>query len=312
MLIMASLSTNLFSTSNCYLTSAVSVEASSVAACLQTSLPAEELNLSRIFQALLQASQNAHGISSLSSDPALIHPAPASATSHVTASLHELQIAMAIFTIGSLFNHSCEPVATARFDGRQLDVLTTTPIIPAGKPITITYGPTRALMPSAQQRQKALASYHFVCKCPACFDVDPARESSTRAQSLEIAASQHGVDVAKAEQMLLQCVELYTSAAEALPLSRVQDAIARLRADRCDWLGAAAMAEASAKSLESAGGQGVELGASWLKAAQLYLRTSLLNNAATAAIKAKANLMAVHVEHPLAAELHTITKVLSL
>ena len=79
---------------------------------------------------------------------------------------------MAMYPLASLVNHACAPNARVQYDGRQLQLVSASPMRPSAE-VTISYGPTAGRTPLATRRAQLQEQYHFICHCPACEDEEP-------------------------------------------------------------------------------------------------------------------------------------------
>lgn len=77
------------------------------------------------------------------------------------------RIALAVYPIASLMNHSCQPNVALCFDGSKLTARAIVPI-KAGGPILHCYGPQKGALVTPLRRQQLQEQYHFVCQCQAC------------------------------------------------------------------------------------------------------------------------------------------------
>ncbi|PSC76706.1 exostosin-like glycosyltransferase isoform B [Micractinium conductrix] len=79
----------------------------------------------------------------------------------------EDRLGLALYPVGALMNHSCQPNVAARFEGGTLAVRTLE-AVPAGEPLLHCYGPQVGEMTTAQRRAMLQQQYHFACACRAC------------------------------------------------------------------------------------------------------------------------------------------------
>ncbi|XP_042378044.1 SET and MYND domain-containing protein 4-like isoform X1 [Zingiber officinale] len=89
---------------------------------------------------------------------------------YITQSTEQVRVAQAIYTKGSLFNHSCQPNSHAYFISRTLFVHSIE-LVPAWSPLELSYGPQVGQL-DLQDRQKLLEEqYSFQCQCFSCSTV---------------------------------------------------------------------------------------------------------------------------------------------
>eukprot|EP00117_Sycon_ciliatum_P022761 scpid46411/ scgid6096/ SET and MYND domain-containing protein 4 len=88
----------------------------------------------------------------------------------------QVRLALAIFPLTALLNHSCVPNTLVRFDGNVISVVSDRDIN-AGCEVTHCYGVDAIRSPDTDKRSQALSKqYFFQCKCLACENGDAAEE----------------------------------------------------------------------------------------------------------------------------------------
>ncbi|KAK2988946.1 hypothetical protein RJ640_026214, partial [Escallonia rubra] len=87
------------------------------------------------------------------------------------SSVEQVRVGQAIYSAGSLFNHSCRPNIHAYFLSRTLFVRSTELVV-AGYPLELSYGPQLGQM-DCKVRQKLLEDqYSFRCQCAGCSELN--------------------------------------------------------------------------------------------------------------------------------------------
>ncbi|CAL9086903.1 unnamed protein product [Musa textilis] len=90
---------------------------------------------------------------------------------HITQDTKQVRVAQAIYSRGSLFNHSCQPNVHAYFLSRTLFVRSVE-AVPAWCPLELSYGPQVGEL-DFQGRQKLLEEqYSFQCRCSSCSELN--------------------------------------------------------------------------------------------------------------------------------------------
>ncbi|XP_064960764.1 uncharacterized protein LOC103993668 isoform X2 [Musa acuminata AAA Group] len=90
---------------------------------------------------------------------------------HITQDTKQVKVAQAIYSRGSLFNHSCQPNVHAYFLSRTLFVRSVE-VVPAWCPLELSYGPQAGEL-DLQGRQKLLEEqYSFQCRCSSCSELN--------------------------------------------------------------------------------------------------------------------------------------------
>ncbi|KAL4856762.1 SET and MYND domain-containing protein 4 [Chlorella vulgaris] len=79
----------------------------------------------------------------------------------------EDRLALALYPVASLMNHSCLPNVAVRFEGSKL-IVRTVEAVPAGQPLLHCYGPQAGEMTTPQRQRLLRAQYYFTCRCRAC------------------------------------------------------------------------------------------------------------------------------------------------
>ncbi|XP_008234145.1 PREDICTED: SET and MYND domain-containing protein 4 [Prunus mume] len=89
----------------------------------------------------------------------------------LTSNVEQVRVGQAIYTSGSLFNHSCQPNIHAYFLSRTL-FIRTTEYVAAGVPLELSYGPQVGQW-DCKDRVKFLEDeYSFRCQCSGCLKVN--------------------------------------------------------------------------------------------------------------------------------------------
>ncbi|KAK8935375.1 hypothetical protein KSP39_PZI013002 [Platanthera zijinensis] len=88
-----------------------------------------------------------------------------------TSTVEQVRVGLAIYSMGSLFNHSCKPNLHAYFLSRTLH-LRCTELVPAKCPLELSYGP-QVGQQDLQGRQEILQDqYSFKCCCVVCSELN--------------------------------------------------------------------------------------------------------------------------------------------
>ncbi|XP_054857256.1 SET and MYND domain-containing protein 4 isoform X2 [Eublepharis macularius] len=111
------------------------------------------------------------------------------------ASSEQVRLAVGLFPVVSLLNHSCDPNTSVTFKSTTAEVRALQPIA-QGQEILHCYGPHKCRMGVAERRKELLSQYFFECQCLPC--------RSERGSSSQRSASQHGVFRCPACQAPLQ------------------------------------------------------------------------------------------------------------
>ncbi|RZC82663.1 hypothetical protein C5167_045450, partial [Papaver somniferum] len=89
----------------------------------------------------------------------------------LTNQIEQVRVGQAIYSTGSLFNHSCQPNVHAYFFSRSL-FIRSTEFVEAGYPLEISYGP-QVGQGDLKDRQKVLEDqYSFRCQCSGCSELN--------------------------------------------------------------------------------------------------------------------------------------------
>ncbi|KAI3870267.1 hypothetical protein MKX03_029656, partial [Papaver bracteatum] len=89
----------------------------------------------------------------------------------LTNQIKQVRVGQAIYSTGSLFNHSCQPNVHAYFLSRSL-FIRSTEFVEAGYPLEISYGP-QVGQGDLKDRQKVLEDqYSFRCQCSGCSELN--------------------------------------------------------------------------------------------------------------------------------------------
>ncbi|PIN26923.1 Histone-lysine N-methyltransferase [Handroanthus impetiginosus] len=89
----------------------------------------------------------------------------------VTSSVEQVQVAQAVYSAGSLFNHSCQPNIHAHFLSRTLFVRATENVA-AGSELELSYGPQVGQWDCSERRKFLEDRYSFICQCSGCAQVN--------------------------------------------------------------------------------------------------------------------------------------------
>ncbi|WCJ34891.1 Tetratricopeptide repeat (TPR)-like superfamily protein [Euphorbia peplus] len=84
-----------------------------------------------------------------------------------TSSVEQVPVGQAIYTAGSLFNHSCQPNIHAYFLSRTL-FIRTTDFVTTGYPLELSYGPQVGQSDSKDRLKFLEDKYSFRCQCSGC------------------------------------------------------------------------------------------------------------------------------------------------
>ncbi|XP_065847577.1 uncharacterized protein [Euphorbia lathyris] len=84
-----------------------------------------------------------------------------------TSSVEQVPVGQAIYTVGSLFNHSCEPNIHAYFLSRTL-CIRTTEFVTTGSPLELSYCPQVGQSDSKDRLKFLEDKYSFRCQCNGC------------------------------------------------------------------------------------------------------------------------------------------------
>ncbi|KAJ8773933.1 hypothetical protein K2173_009364 [Erythroxylum novogranatense] len=88
-----------------------------------------------------------------------------------TYNVEQVKVGQAIYTVGSLFNHSCRPNIHAYFLSRTL-FIRTTELVETGCHLELSYGPQVGQF-DCKERVKFLEDkYSFRCQCPGCSELN--------------------------------------------------------------------------------------------------------------------------------------------
>ncbi|XP_047944931.1 SET and MYND domain-containing protein 4 isoform X1 [Salvia hispanica] len=89
----------------------------------------------------------------------------------LTSSVEQIEVAQAVYSGGSLFNHSCEPNIHAYFLSRTL-FMRATENVTAGLEMELSYGPQVGQWDCGKRRRFLKDRYSFICKCSGCAQVN--------------------------------------------------------------------------------------------------------------------------------------------
>ncbi|XP_042492163.1 histone-lysine N-methyltransferase SMYD3 isoform X7 [Macadamia integrifolia] len=85
--------------------------------------------------------------------------------------VEQVRVGLAIYSVGSLFNHSCQPNIHAYFLSRSLSIRSTE-FVAAGQPLELSYGPQIGQMTLMDRHQSLEDQYAFKCKCSGCSELN--------------------------------------------------------------------------------------------------------------------------------------------
>ncbi|KAJ4744932.1 Tetratricopeptide repeat (TPR)-like superfamily protein [Rhynchospora pubera] len=84
-----------------------------------------------------------------------------------TSCIEQVRVGQAIYSTGSLFNHSCQPNINSYFLSRTLFVRTTE-LVPSWTPLELSYGPQVGEMDIVERQRLLKEQYMFKCECSGC------------------------------------------------------------------------------------------------------------------------------------------------
>ncbi|KAJ3690274.1 hypothetical protein LUZ61_019438 [Rhynchospora tenuis] len=84
-----------------------------------------------------------------------------------TSCVEQVRVGQAIYSTGSLFNHSCKPNVNSYFLSRTLFVRTTE-LVPSWTPLELSYGPQVGGMDIVERQRLLKEQYMFKCECSGC------------------------------------------------------------------------------------------------------------------------------------------------
>ncbi|KAK1399708.1 SET domain-containing protein [Heracleum sosnowskyi] len=85
----------------------------------------------------------------------------------LTSTVEQVKVGQAIYSAGSLFNHSCQPNIHAYFISRTLYVRSTE-YVAAGYPLELSYGPQVGQWDHKDRQRLLKNQYSFSCQCSSC------------------------------------------------------------------------------------------------------------------------------------------------
>lgn len=88
-----------------------------------------------------------------------------------TCALEQVKVGQAIYSTGSLFNHSCQPNIHAYFLSRTL-FLRSTEFVPAWYPLELSYGPQVGQLDLQDRLELLKEQYSFKCRCTSCSELN--------------------------------------------------------------------------------------------------------------------------------------------
>ncbi|KAJ4971185.1 hypothetical protein NE237_004284 [Protea cynaroides] len=85
--------------------------------------------------------------------------------------VEQVRVGLAIYSTGSLFNHSCQPNIHAYFLSRTLFIRSIEFVV-AGEPLELSYGPQIGKMTLIDRHQSLEDQYAFTCQCNGCSELN--------------------------------------------------------------------------------------------------------------------------------------------
>ncbi|KAI0513760.1 hypothetical protein KFK09_009790 [Dendrobium nobile] len=146
-----------------------------LACCLRHYLPSLETSISKFVLLISQIKVNSMAVVHMKSSDEPDLSKKSSDLSAIgnafTSTVEQVRVGQAIYSRGSLFNHSCKPNVHAYFLSRTLH-LRCTEHVQAWYPLELSYGPQIGEL-DHQERQKMLEDqYFFKCRCIACSELN--------------------------------------------------------------------------------------------------------------------------------------------
>ncbi|KAG2730683.1 hypothetical protein I3760_01G305700 [Carya illinoinensis] len=89
----------------------------------------------------------------------------------LTSNVEQVKVGQAIYRVGSLFNHSCQPNIGVYFVSRSL-FIRTTEFVAVGCPLELSYGPQVGQWDCKDRLKFLKDEYSFRCECRACAEVN--------------------------------------------------------------------------------------------------------------------------------------------
>jgi hypothetical protein len=181
----------------------------------------------------------------------------------------EDRVALAVYPITSMMNHSCAASVALRFSGAELVACAAPRGLAAGEPLLHCYGPQAGEMTRAQRRAALEQQYHFECRCAACAAAVP---DAAEAAAVGLACACGGAAPAPAAAAagLVSRYDLPAPAAGAGACSRCG-----ARVGEADWNGKLLPALRRARELFDAGCEAAGGGAGGAAEARRLLEASL-------------------------------------
>lgn len=122
-----------------------------------------------LFHAMCQVRCNAFGIIQMQETMGAC--CEREARKEAVESFEQIKVALGLFRLGSMFNHSCQANAAIRFQNRRL-VVSMSETVGSGQEITHCYGPQRGEMATPARKRALKEQYFFDCRCEACASGD--------------------------------------------------------------------------------------------------------------------------------------------
>ncbi|XP_020598553.1 LOW QUALITY PROTEIN: SET and MYND domain-containing protein 4 [Phalaenopsis equestris] len=146
-----------------------------LAYCLRQYLPSVETFISKFVLLISQIKVNAMAVVHMKSfdEPDLFKkPTNHSVIGNAfTCTVEQVRVGQAIYSMGSLFNHSCKPNVHAYFLSRTLH-LRCTDHVPAHYPLELSYGPQIGELGHQERQHMLEAQYFFKCCCIVCSELN--------------------------------------------------------------------------------------------------------------------------------------------
>lgn len=130
----------------------------------------------------------------------------------LTSTVEQVKVGQAIYSAGSLFNHSCQPNIHAYFLSRTLYVRSTE-YVAAGYPLELSYGPQVGQWDRKDRQQLLKQQYLFSCQCSSCTrinlpDLVLNAFRCTKPDCFGVVLDRH---LLYEKQMISQCLDIHTT-----------------------------------------------------------------------------------------------------
>lgn len=90
----------------------------------------------------------------------------------ITSTVEQVRVGQAVYSVGSLFNHSCQPSVHAYFLSRTL-YIRATEFVATGHELELSYGPQVGQCACKDRQQLLKDRYSFICQCSGCAHPNP-------------------------------------------------------------------------------------------------------------------------------------------